>query len=612
MIDRVSSTQQFQSPMALPKGQAGEAKDASPRDTATIGQNPEKEWTVLFYYDGKNNLSGMTKSSFKSVAKVGSDENVNLVAQLAVGKADIERGLLTGDPDFGGSENIGQQDMGDPATLKEFIEWGMKKYPAKNIAVVLWDHGAGFKGSMTDDETKHMIDNTELSQALKDVEKDTGKKVDVLNFNACLMAQAEVAYEIKDGAKFMVGSEEVEAGLRIPIPGLVGTTPQHKVMTDLKEGIKAKGQVTPEELAKLYVFEAKNQFGQTMFSSTQSAIDLSKMEEVKNRADDVAKLLLGEIQKDPKMIDKVRKDITKSQHFLQFDMYAKPYLDYRDMGDFAKVLRDDKQFEGTPIQEAAKKLNEAVENAVLMEAHVSESYTGGVMAGATGISTFLPKNYGFDVKGKSTIDGLPAGGTHGYENTSWAKDTSWDELLQTVAKDKDYADKILGKHKTISSIISTALPMAQLDWYDQARVALSGAAAPGGGYFPIMLPNFPIPILIPLPAPAAAGFAMFGAALKAKKGIDKIVTAATKDVEKKGKLALFGAVDTATGLASMTTCAALLAGCPAVAFPAAVATMTLGIGKMVFQLGAGIIKSHRASKMTVEEKLHSMDDKKHI
>lgn len=615
-MDKISSSPQFQSisaaPQAKPEEPAAQAEQP-PKDTATIGKAPEKEWTVLFYYDGKNNLAGMTKSSFNSLRKVGSDDNVNLVAQVAIGKEDVERGIITSEASrnlFPGSEIIGQKDMGSAATLKEFMEWGMQKYPAKNYALVLWDHGAGFKGSMTDDETKHLITNKQLADALKDVEKTTGHKLDLLSFNACLMGQAEVGYELKDAVKYMTASEEVEAGLRIPLPGITGTTPQNKVMTDLKEGIKERGAVTAEELAKLYVFESKNQFGATMFTATQSALDMSKMEEVKNQADALAKALLDEIKKDPGAIETIRKDISNTQRFLNFDMFAKPYVDYRDIGDFAKVMAKEKKFEGTAVTEAAQKLSAAVSNAVIAEEHASESFSGRVMEGATGLSVFLPKNYGYDTKGESVIDGVPVGGTHGYENTSFAKDTHWEELIKTVSKDKDYMDKLFGKHKKIASALNIALPIIKMEGYEQAWAAgFSHATSPVGGLIPVPIGKWFIPI--PLPGPVAGAAGVLGGVMRAKDGVEKLVTTATKDFAtgKKVKLAVNGVIDTVIGVGHLATSAALLAGMPSIAFPAAVVVLGLGIGRSLVSLGAGLWKAHTANQMTVSEKLSTMEQK---
>ena len=57
----------------------------------------KKKWTVLFYFDGNNNLASMAVHQFNSLLKVGSDENVNLVGQISVPEESAERGLITGE-----------------------------------------------------------------------------------------------------------------------------------------------------------------------------------------------------------------------------------------------------------------------------------------------------------------------------------------------------------------------------------------------------------------------------------------------------------------------------------------------------------------------------------
>ena len=275
---------------------------AAPQDLVTIGE-PEKEWTVLFYMDGKDDLDGVIRASLRSLKKTGSDENVNLLAQIDTKLEGTQRGLISGDKSsevLHGSDSLGNSDMGDPSTLKDFIAWGMKKYPAKHYALVLWDHGAGFRGSITDDETKSLIDNRELADLLKETESSSGHRMDLVNFSGRLMGQAEVAYELKDCARYMVGAEDEPSSFKKYVNRVLGDTLQQKVIKDLKNGIKERGTVTPEELAKLYVFEAGHQPLHNKLSPTQSAFDLSRMDSVLSTADEVAGLLLDEIARNPR------------------------------------------------------------------------------------------------------------------------------------------------------------------------------------------------------------------------------------------------------------------------------------------------------------------------
>ena len=561
-----------------------------------------KKWTILYYFDGKNNLAPMAQHSYNSIDKVGSDENVNLVAQLGMPKKSVLQGLIQQGKGSQQLADVGQKDMGSAENLKQFVEWGMKNYPAEHYALVMWDHGAGFKGSMVDDETNHIIGNHDLAAALEDVYKETGKKLDVLNWNACLMQQAEVGYELRNAASYMVGSQEVEAGMRLPIPGVFGTTPQHAVAKDVQEAVKSKGDLTPEEMAKLFVFEAKNQFGGQMFTPTQSAIDLSKMEAVKTSMDTLAGALLDAIKADPSMLDRVRSDIKGAQRMIAADMHLEPYVDYRDLGDFARVLvKDDKLNAVNPkIGEAAKDVMAAVQDAVIAEQHAPISGFGGKsLEGATGMSAYIPRDYGHDKVGTSHIDGLPNGGTHGYEHTSMAKETRWETLLKTVSKDDDLMGKMPGQRALMNFG-----QIANYYGYEYAYNAIKGAtSAKGFNWWP--LTGFPY--MMPIPGVLAAGAGAVANVLRIKKGVDKMHDGITREDSPKAnriELGVQGALDTIVGAGSVAVCGAMIGGVMSPALmPVAVGVVALGAGRLAFSVGRSLLRKHNADKLTVDEKL---------
>lgn len=609
---------------------------------------PQKKWTILYYFDGKNNLAPMAEHSFNSLDEVGSDDNVNLVAQYAMPGKSVLQGLIERGGGTDILEDVGQRDMGSADNVKKFVEWGMKNYPADHYALVMWDHGAGFEGSMVDEETNHIITNNDLAKALENVAKETGKKIDVINWNACLMQQAETGYELRNAASYMVGSEEVEAGLRIPIPGLFGTTPQHEVARDVKEAVKIRGDVTPEEMAKLFVFEAKNQFAGSMFTPTQSAIDLSKMGDVAKKMDALAGALLDTIKADPSQIDRIRGDVKKAQHFLAADMYIEPYVDYRDVGDFARVLVKDGKLNAVnpKIGEAAKDVMAAVQQAVIAEQHAPISSFGGrSLEGATGMSVYLPRDYGYDKTGSSSIDGIPQGGTHGHENTSFAKDTRWGDLLKAISKDDDWMGKMPGQRA-----LMTFGQISAFYGYQYAYQAVQGIGATWN-LFPLM----GAPYFVPLPGFVACGIGAIGGALKIDKGIDKMAEGIRRDNDSptshRVELGLQGAADTAIGVGTLGVCGVLgassaiglaswgaslassgltwgatmglgtagaasaLTGFSASAatlashitspllVPVAAGVLALGIGRLAIGLARNYAKKTAAGKMTVDEKL---------
>ena len=41
--------------------------------------------------------------------------------------------------------------MGDPNTLVAFVQWATATYPANHYALILWDHGNGWRSRALDD-----------------------------------------------------------------------------------------------------------------------------------------------------------------------------------------------------------------------------------------------------------------------------------------------------------------------------------------------------------------------------------------------------------------------------------------------------------------------------
>ena len=100
--------------------------------------------------------------------------------------------------------------MAAPETLADFIRWGAENYPARKYALVLWDHGTGAINGLLIDE---LFDgDTMRLDELKAALTDSGVHFEALLFDACLMANLETAYAVKDSADWMIASEELVAG----------------------------------------------------------------------------------------------------------------------------------------------------------------------------------------------------------------------------------------------------------------------------------------------------------------------------------------------------------------------------------------------------------------
>ncbi len=191
-----------------------------------------KEWTVMVFMNAKNDLAqsamfGLSgKWAEKDIAemkKVGTTDKVNVVVDYGTAGKGAKRMLIGKGGLLNSGETVYSQDanadQGDYRRAIEFVKWAKTAFPARHYMFIIWNHGLGWidpdmkahtagtgaseKGISFDDETKNYIRTPQLGEILR----QTGY-VDVFAMNACLMQMAEVAYEVKDNAGLIVGSEE--------------------------------------------------------------------------------------------------------------------------------------------------------------------------------------------------------------------------------------------------------------------------------------------------------------------------------------------------------------------------------------------------------------------
>jgi hypothetical protein len=294
----------------------------------TAHSDGRARWTVLIYMNAANNLQPDSLLNVGQMASVGSDSNVNIVLQwkqtiasqvnnasgdvtpsfvgtrrylikkhTATDVNNIENNHDTTslDPDrlpdpstnsLDSSTGAQNSDMGNVNTLSNFIQWGLSNYPSDNIAVLIWNHGSGWRpvynsvgaGSVhglpkinvpgrrafsQDDNTRNEIQTWELPTAFAGVTTP----IDALIFDASLEQMVEVAYQDRKLARIQVGSEESPPGRGYPYD---------KWLTDLKNGGK-----NPCDVAGNIVQEFVNVYsGQP--GITQSYLDLSRMDNVRS------------------------------------------------------------------------------------------------------------------------------------------------------------------------------------------------------------------------------------------------------------------------------------------------------------------------------------------
>src|SRR6266480_1312836 len=111
--------------------------------------NPtKKSWTFMVYMAGDNNLDPNGIQDLKEMKRVGTNADINVVAQFdseAAGHR-TTRYLLTKGSDLAGDVvgTLGTTNTGDPKNLVDFANWAITNYPAQRYLLVLWNHGQGW------------------------------------------------------------------------------------------------------------------------------------------------------------------------------------------------------------------------------------------------------------------------------------------------------------------------------------------------------------------------------------------------------------------------------------------------------------------------------------
>ena len=186
-------------------------------------------WTIMAYIDGDNNLEEVLIDIINQFEGTGSTDNVKIVAQIDRGPGydtsngdwtSMRRYYITKDENGFHEEitselilDLGEESMGDPNVLEDFIYWAVTEYPADHYCLFLADHGHAWEYVCIDwtnnNDTLTMI---ELKNSLNNIYERTGKKLDILCFNACVMANVEVYYQLKDYVNIIIGSENSQFG----------------------------------------------------------------------------------------------------------------------------------------------------------------------------------------------------------------------------------------------------------------------------------------------------------------------------------------------------------------------------------------------------------------
>lgn len=362
------------------------------------------KWTVLVYMAADNTLDGDAPSDLNEMEAVGSTSEVAVVVQCdRLGRGNTLRYEITRDDDPATvtspvRENLGEPDMGSPETLRAFLAWGQQQYPAEHYLLVLWDHGSGWdpvhrstRAIAEDLSHDSMIAVTDLPRALDGV-----YPVDIIAMDACLMGMAEVAYEVRTTARYLVAASDL-----VPTKGY----DYRRVLQPLADA----PATAPRDLSTLIAREAVASWADSQYGGC-AAIDLSQMDAVARSLDDVSARLLTA----SRYYRAAAGDARSGAHILggnSQDVHA-------DLYDYLDQLRD-----RTPDTTLHARIDTAQ---TMIEAAVVENATSPGRTRVHGLAIYLPSRAHYTTPGPAA--NRPAPSTV-YPELALARNTRWNEWL---------------------------------------------------------------------------------------------------------------------------------------------------------------------------------------
>ena len=415
--------------------------------SADMEEKTVKDWTIMVFMNGKNNLSSYVIKDMNEMEVFGPTSNINIITEAGRTKYSDQPESYPGgdyddfDPDYNGIvpqtdgpsmppfmgknhtltakatdwsgvrryeivkdtdtreisskviETLTSADMGDYNHLADFVMWAKVRYPAKRYMLIVWNHGDGWK-------TKSLESKPAMKGISYDDETGNGittgqlglalKKmggVDLYASDACLMQMSEVIYELKDSVPVIVGSEETEPGDGWAYDFF------------LERVHKNQYNLTPQVMATAAV-EGYNQYysgkGQ---GTTQSAVTTINLETFRALVDQWAVLAMSKGEK-----DLLKQALNEAMEY--------EGVDSRDFTHFLTLAASK-----TKAPELKAKSTEVI-NFIAGKIVFKNATSGNAYKTSAGLCIYLPA-YGYDAN---------------YSKLAWSANGKWDEFIQWLNK----------------------------------------------------------------------------------------------------------------------------------------------------------------------------------
>ena len=413
-------------------GPAGCKRDSSP------------VWTVMVYMAGDNDLSGALLDDLKEMEATGSSRLVNVVVQIDTFGGTTKRLLVKRGKSFL-LEDMGELNMAEPQTLRDFVLWAKTQFPSSRYALILSSHGDGLakripyhpavrtQGRILQDDTDGVsccLSNTLVREALE----DAGIYFDLLGFDASMMGQIETAYEFRNLADILVFSQETGQANGWDYTTILNALKNDPVLMQGEE----LSDVIVESYKSFYeeIFYPENGTPDNGKLYTISSIRLgSSINELALEIDNLAGLLIGGLEGEDTELHGILMAATGEarDNTQELNSTSTPYV-YVDLFDLMEKLRDSlKKLETGDTSIFLKEVEDRVESIIARKDDVILSeYHGAARPGANGLSlTFFRWPEAEQFRQYYEISRLFDPYTGEGSQVQFFHDFGWDGFLQT-------------------------------------------------------------------------------------------------------------------------------------------------------------------------------------
>lgn len=336
--------------------------------TVSASKSPSPTWTFMVYLDCDNNLDPFGPINLQQMSS-GLSTGANVSVVVLMDRLNLP--AYTYNVTHGGIktvQSLSEVDMGSPGTLTSFVNFTLEHYPSTYYFLDIWDHGQGYVGTCWDASSSHHLSPHDVETAIARAESATGKRVDVVGFDACLMGMVEVCYELKDVTDIVVGSEML-------VPGY--GWPYAQLMTYLSNNPAVNPTTLSTELVNEYVAYYPKSAVQL------SAINEASFADFVTNLDDFADALRANVFTYQGVIAGARSS-SQQTHILGTD----GAFYYVDIYKFATIVGAKGQ--NSTIQQLSVDLRNKLDAAVFAEAHNTKQ--GHLDMKEFGLTIYFPPN----------------------------------------------------------------------------------------------------------------------------------------------------------------------------------------------------------------------------